>query len=277
MMGSGFEDLVLVDGEVFAEAGNGDGARGNLEIAEAALKKRLIGEDGEGCGAAVLIAGGEPLHIEVGADEAFGRRSFLDFGDDGGAGLRALAECGCPSAGLVERGEALQFRGGDAGLRRGDDSPGAVEDGVELVPKPAVVAVARMMFGENYACTRMSHAIHLSEESGVVTAEYVFGDAAEQCVMRIEAESASFVPHDESLAQFITEHYWGYARRRNGSTLEYEVQHPRWQVREASHAEFRGNAEMFYGAEFARVLDRPPDSAFLAEGSAVTVFRGIRI
>ena len=147
----------------------------------------------------------------------------------------------------------------------------------ELVPKPAVVAVARMMFGENYACTRMSHAIYLSEESGVVSAEYVFGDAAEQCAMRIEAESASFVPHDESLAQFITEHYWGYARRRNGSTLEYEVQHPRWQVREASHAEFRGNAEMFYGAEFARVLDRPPDSAFLAEGSAVTVFRGIRI
>ena len=147
----------------------------------------------------------------------------------------------------------------------------------ELVPKPAVVAVARVMFGENYACTRMSHSIYLNEESGAVSAEYVFGIGDERCTMRIEVESSPFIPPDESLAQFITEHYWGYARRRNGSTLEYEVQHPRWYVREASHSEFQGNAEAFYGAEFARVLHRPPDSAFLAEGSAVTVFRGIRI
>lgn len=147
----------------------------------------------------------------------------------------------------------------------------------ELVPKRAVVAVARMMFGENYACTRMSHSIDCSEKSGAISAEYVFGTGAKQCAMRIEAEPSPFVPAEESLAQFITEHYWGYARRRNGSTLEYEVQHPRWQVREASRAVFRGNSESFYGARFARVLDRAPDSAFLAEGSAVTVFRGIRI
>lgn len=147
----------------------------------------------------------------------------------------------------------------------------------ELVPKPAVVAVARLMFGENYACTQMSHSICPSEESGTASAEYVFGGGADGCVMRIQSKSSPFVPPDESLAQFITEHYWGYARRRDGSTLEYEVQHPRWQVREASQAEFRGNAGNFYGAEFAEVLHRPPDSAFLAEGSAVTVFRGIRI
>jgi len=134
-----------------------------------------------------------------------------------------------------------------------------------------------VMFGENYACTQMSHSIHSSKESGAVSAEYVFGIGTERCAMRIEAESSCFAPPDESLAQFITEHYWGYARRRNGSTLEYEVQHPRWQVREASRAEFHGNAGKFYGSEFARVLDRSPDSAFLAEGSAVTVFRGIRI
>lgn len=146
----------------------------------------------------------------------------------------------------------------------------------ELVPRRAVVAVARLVFGENYACTPMSHSIR-TNEGAKVTAEYSFGIGPEKCVMRIEAESSPFVPPDESLAQFITEHYWGYARRRNGSTLEYEVQHPRWQVRDASHAEFRGNAKTFYGAEFARVLDRPPESAFLAEGSAVTVFRGTRI
>jgi hypothetical protein len=95
--------------------------------------------------------------------------------------------------------------------------------------------------------------------------------------MQVEAEAVPFLPHEGSLAQFITEHYWGYAAQRDGSCLEYEVQHPRWLVRNARRSAFSGNAKKFYGAEFAKILFRPPDSAFLAEGSAVTVFKGSRI
>jgi hypothetical protein len=45
-------------------------------------------------------------------------------------------------------------------------------------------------------------------------------------------------------------------------------------VRQASLA---CDAERLYGVPFARVFDVPPASAFLAEGSAVAVFRGRRI
>jgi len=145
----------------------------------------------------------------------------------------------------------------------------------ELVPKPAVVAIARAMFGENYACTQMSHSIQVSGES--VNAEYTFGAGKTRCTMRIQTDAFPYLPADDSLAQFITEHYWGYARRNDRAALEYEVQHPRWLVRNASQFEFSGDATSFYGAEFADNLRRPPDSAFLAEGSAVTVFRGVRI
>ena len=147
----------------------------------------------------------------------------------------------------------------------------------ELVPKLAVVAVARAMFGEKYAFTRMSHSIRKHSESGLISAEYMFGAVKNSCVIRIETESASFFAPDGSLAQFITEHYWGYAAQKDGSSIEYEVQHPRWRVREAKHASFRGDARAFYGDEFARVLASPPDSAFMAEGSPVTVFRGTPI
>jgi hypothetical protein len=48
-------------------------------------------------------------------------------------------------------------------------------------------------------------------------------------------------------------------------------------VSNAKQASFAGDAAHFYGSAFGKVLMRAPDSAFLAEGSAVTVFRGTKI
>jgi hypothetical protein len=38
------------------------------------------------------------------------------------------------------------------------------------------------------------------------------------------------IPPADSEATFITEHYWGYARQRDGGTVEYQVEHPQWRV-----------------------------------------------
>jgi len=95
--------------------------------------------------------------------------------------------------------------------------------------------------------------------------------------MIIEANGAGSVPCDGTLSQFITEHYWGYTKQRGGGCLEYEVQHPRWVVREADAASFTGNAARYYGSKFGEVLGRRPDSAFLADGSPVTIFWGTKI
>jgi hypothetical protein len=48
-------------------------------------------------------------------------------------------------------------------------------------------------------------------------------------------------------------------------------------VRNAGEARFSGNAAHFYGPQFAKILLRAPDSAFIADGSPVTVFRGVKI
>jgi len=141
----------------------------------------------------------------------------------------------------------------------------------ELVPKYAVAAVARFAFHENYSCVPMSHRIEAGK------AEYTWTLESERCVMSIETEGESFVPAEGSLSQFITEHYWGYTTHKRGGSLEYEVQHPPWMVWNAKRASFSGNAQALYGAEIAQILTREPDSAFLAQGSAVTVFRSRRI
>jgi uncharacterized protein YqjF (DUF2071 family) len=147
----------------------------------------------------------------------------------------------------------------------------------ELVPKIAIAATARLFYGEKYSRVPMAHRVHARPEKDVVEAEYSWGSGRQRCAMRIETVGNSFLPVDGSLSQFITEHYWGYAAQGDGGCIEYEVQHPRWTVRNAGAANFSGDAAHFYGGDFARVLMRPPDSAFLAEGSAVTVFRGRRI
>jgi hypothetical protein len=147
----------------------------------------------------------------------------------------------------------------------------------ELVPKYAVAAIARFAFNENYSCVPMSHRIETSAGGDVSEAEYAWGSGPDRCVMRIETEGASFLPPDGSLSQFITEHYWGYAKQSDGGCLEYEVQHPRWYVWAAKRAGFSGSAARLYGAELGQALMRNPDSAFLAKGSPVTVFKGTRI
>ena len=74
-----------------------------------------------------------------------------------------------------------------------------------------------------------------------------------------------------SLEEFITEHYWGYVRQRDGSTVEYEVEHPRWKVMPADASELRCDVAGLYGEAFVSALGPPAKSAFVADGSAVTV------
>jgi len=63
----------------------------------------------------------------------------------------------------------------------------------------------------------------------------------------------------------------------DGGTVEYQVQHPRWQIWKAREATFVCDIEGLYGKAFAPFLQSAPASAFLADGSAVTVFNGTRL
>ena len=146
----------------------------------------------------------------------------------------------------------------------------------ELVPKYTVAAIARIAFGENYSCVPMSHQI-ATRDDDVIHAEYSWGSGAALCALRTETNGPGFLPEDGSLSQFITEHYWGYAAQRDGSCVEYEVRHPQWRVRKAKTAEFSGHAARYYGDALGEAVTRPPDSAFLAEGSEVTVYKGQKL
>jgi uncharacterized protein len=140
----------------------------------------------------------------------------------------------------------------------------------EIVPRLAIAKIARWFFGENYSSFPMSHSISLHGLSAKVSYRWKF--RGEWCGIRGESKSAFALPTEGSLEQFITEHYWGYSAQASNRTLEYRVAHPPWSVRRCDSASLEGQAASLYGMDFAGILSRPPDSAFLAQGSAVDVW-----
>ena len=146
----------------------------------------------------------------------------------------------------------------------------------EIVPRAAIALVARKFYNEPYIALPMSHKIEHWPDS-VKSAEYAWRIGEKQSALRVTTRGEAEPLRAGSEAEFITEHYWGYNAQRDGSTLEYRVEHPRWHVYETSEAQLDCDVAGFYGARFCDSLNCKPSSAFLAEGSMVTVYKGVRV
>ena len=90
-----------------------------------------------------------------------------------------------------------------------------------------------------------------------------------------ESQGAAAIPDPDSEASFIAEHYWGYVRQIDGSTVEYQVEHPPWHVDGLRSCEVKIDAGLVYGTPWHEVLRQPPVSSFLALGSPIRVRRGV--
>ncbi|MFI6425628.1 YqjF family protein [Promicromonospora sp. NPDC050880] len=149
----------------------------------------------------------------------------------------------------------------------------------EIVPRPALAAVARLAYGESYVARPMRHRVDLHD--GAITSgglvEYSWRDAGAWHSVRATTVGAPQPLVDGSHEQFVTEHYWGYAAQRGGGAVEYRVEHPSWQVWQVRDPGLECDVEQVYGAAFADGLAAPPVSAFVADGSPVTVRRGARL
>jgi uncharacterized protein len=143
----------------------------------------------------------------------------------------------------------------------------------ELVPRRAIAYVARTFYNENYVALPMAHELLLNADDGL-RATYRWRNVKGWNSINVETSGACELPEAGSFEQFITEHYWGYAAQPDGSSVEYQVAHPSWRVWQAREAAFEGDGEDLYRNGLATALHGRPTSAFLAEGSAVSVMRG---
>lgn len=138
----------------------------------------------------------------------------------------------------------------------------------ELVPRRAIALVARACYGENYVAVPMKHDIeHLH---GNLKVDYSWQRGRKWESLRMSATGEPQPTPAGSHAEFITEHYWGYTALRSGCG-EYRVEHPRWKIWNATRFEFNADVATLYGEQFTESLEQPPRSAFIAEGSPITV------
>ncbi len=143
----------------------------------------------------------------------------------------------------------------------------------ELVPRVAIATTARAIYNEPYRSLPMRHSFGAPGPEGMpLSVEYAWRVRGEWTSLRAETRGVGQHAEPGSQEEFITEHYWGYTRQRDGSTVEYEVGHPRWKVWAVEAATISGDVESVYGSELAAVLRGRPASAFIADGSAVTVY-----
>ena len=143
----------------------------------------------------------------------------------------------------------------------------------EFVPRAALAVVAWLAYGEPYSTVRMRHT--LEPERGRV--RYAWRCAGQWCVLETCFLGDPKRATEGTLEAFLVEHYWGYTSRRDGGSSEYRVEHPPWKLWSSESASLECDVASVYGPEFVGSLSGRPATAFVADGSAVQVRRGVRL
>jgi uncharacterized protein YqjF (DUF2071 family) len=147
----------------------------------------------------------------------------------------------------------------------------------ELVPRRAIAFVARLAYNEPYRAVpmRSSAPADVTERPGRIGYEWRTAAGWQGLGATAIGMPAALAPGSE--AEFVTEHYWGYTRQRDGGTVEYAVTHPSWRVWTTEAPALTADVAGLYGHEFVAPLGGVPRSAFVAEGSPVVVHRPRRL
>ena len=143
----------------------------------------------------------------------------------------------------------------------------------EIVPRHAIAFVARVAYNEPYIALPMRHEVPL--DAGRFTYSWKFRGRWNSLTAATRGECAPIVSGSEE--EFIFEHYWGYTPQRDGGTMEYQVEHPPWRVWQTESSSLDCDVAALYGESFAKPFSAKPHSAFVAEGSRISVRRGSRV
>lgn len=141
----------------------------------------------------------------------------------------------------------------------------------EIVPKPALTLVANSLYKEHYETLPMQHIWKENTKNRTVVYKWKKNEQWHSFKVIAALESSEIIENSET--EFITEHYWGYAKVSNLKTNEYEVTHPKWRHYKIESTEIIVDFGAVYGSDFEFLSYVEPNSVILAEGSKITVER----
>jgi uncharacterized protein YqjF (DUF2071 family) len=146
----------------------------------------------------------------------------------------------------------------------------------EMVARPLVAEMAKLTYNEPYRTVPTQHTV-LETSGELQSVEYQFGGPGDTCRLTVHVESPLEALAEGSPEEFLSHRQWGFTRQRDGGTIEYRVEHPRWNLWRNARWELDGPLREFYDEPFASILSKGPSSAFIAEGSPVAVHLPERI
>lgn len=146
----------------------------------------------------------------------------------------------------------------------------------ETIPYKAVACMANKLYKEHYTAIPTRHNWKITNETKNIQYEWKINN--EWNHIKIEALTMSDALTPGGFQEFIFEHYFGYNQLSPVKTMEYAVQHPRWQIYPVKDFFIDCDVEGLYGKEFVPYIRNvQPQSVFLARGSLVTVKMPLKI
>jgi uncharacterized protein len=144
----------------------------------------------------------------------------------------------------------------------------------EIVPKRLISLMANMLYNENYKSLSVAdEVLHSVSELSVKYAVVKKG----QHIFGAQAGAQAWGIAENSIEEFVTEHYYGYSRAGSNKTLEYGVEHPRWSCYPVKYYFLKVDFAVLYGEEFKFLNMAKPHSVLLSEGSEIVVKKAVKL
>lgn len=145
----------------------------------------------------------------------------------------------------------------------------------EIVPSPVISFIANKLYHEHYTSKPMKQTSRIQGDELLLS--YKWKHRNKWNSVEITAETSLNAIKPESEEEFIFEHYWGYNKYNETTTIEYGVEHVMWLVQHVKNWQLDCDVASVYGKEFVPFLASSPTSVFLAKGSEVVIRKPVFI
>ena len=142
----------------------------------------------------------------------------------------------------------------------------------EVVPSALIAGTARILYNEPYEARPMKHSLEQFDTTDGGTISYGVKIGTKDATVSATTVGELQPLRENSIEQFILEHYWGYTNRGDCTTSEYRVAHESWRFWSTFSTALDGELASLYPPAFKPFLEQAPHSAFVARGSSVEVY-----
>ncbi len=139
----------------------------------------------------------------------------------------------------------------------------------ETVPNQAVAMVANKLYKEHYVAVPTRRLWKYESSKKEITYSWQVNKRWNS--ISVEAGLDKHKIKTGSIEEFIFEHYFGYTKADEKTSIEYKINHPSWEINQVKNYAIDCDFAEFYGNDFKVLNFTKPQTVMLAEGSDISV------